>query len=490
MASLFAKKKRKRQRPEKAVPSTESAPVESCAGIVEAGESEEGETDATFKSVGLCDWLLQSCTAMGFKRPTPVQKHCIPPILEGRDVIGCAETGSGKTAAFALPILHKLSKDPYGVYAVVLTPTRELAVQLSEQFGAFGALMGLRHVVVIGGMSMLEQGVELDSRPHIVIATPGRLRDHLQGPQPPYLNSCRFLVLDEADRLLSMGFESELRVITAALPKERQTLLFSATMTRNLEVTKALALNRAVEYDLTKNATVPATLTEQYLFMPAPMKLCFLVQLLRVLGGSVLWGEEAEHEDEDEGGPQGAQSVIVFVGSCKGCNELSETLLQLKFDCVCLHSMMTQPRRLAALGKFKSSLARIMVTTDVAGRGLDIPDVDLVVNYNMPRVATDYVHRVGRTARAGKRGTAVSLVSQYEVDLVHNVEEYTSNKLQLCEAVKEEEVLKIMNAVNKASRTAKVNMQEQGFDEQSEKVQERRKRDKAKRRRKREKEAS
>ncbi|CAM9998333.1 unnamed protein product [Scytosiphon promiscuus] len=459
------------------------------------------EEEATFESLGLCDWLLTSCKAMGFRRPTPVQRHCIPAVLEGKDVLGCAETGSGKTAAFALPILHELSKDPYGVFAVVLTPTRELAVQISEQFGALGALMGLRHTVVIGGVGLLEQSLELAGRPHVVVATPGRLRDHLQGPAAPALAKCRYLVLDEADRLLAPTFQGELRCIAEALPESRQTLLFSATMTENLEALESLALTNPVKYDLTKKATVPATLTQQYLFMPQQMKTCFVVQTLNMLASDNLWsdpedrktkkerggasgsgggGQGGFHDDGDAEGQEGggaadgkARSVMIFVSKCRKCQELSETLLELGVDCTPLHSLLGQRRRTAALGKFKSQQTKVLVSTDVASRGLDIPAVDLVINFDVPRVATDYVHRVGRTARAGRRGRAISLVSQYDIELVHNIEQYTGTPLGLCPEVVEDDVLKLLNQVAKASRVAKMRLMEQGFDERESNIKDR-----------------
>eukprot|EP00903_Cladosiphon_okamuranus_P019681 g18087.t1 len=463
-----------------------------AATAVTAGDLSEEQ--ATFESLGLCDWLLTSCKAMGFRRPTPVQNHCIPAILKGKDVLGCAETGSGKTAAFALPILHELSKDPYGVFAVVLTPTRELAVQISEQFGALGALMGLRHTVVIGGVGSLEQSLELAGRPHVVVATPGRLRDHLQGPAAPALAKCRYLVLDEADRLLAPTFQGELRCIAEALPSSRQTLLFSATMTSNLQELESLALTNPVKYDLTKKATIPATLTQQYLFMPQQMKTCFVVQTLNMLASDNLWSDPEDRKtrrnngrggggglkDEqqaaelgEEGGDGRARSVMIFVSKCRKCQELSETLLELGVDCTPLHSLLGQRRRTAALGKFKSQQTKVLVSTDVASRGLDIPAVDLVINFDVPRVATDYVHRVGRTARAGRRGRAISLVSQYDIELVHNIERYTGTPLGLCPEVEENDVLKLLNQVAKASRVAKMRLMEQGFDERESSIKDR-----------------
>eukprot|EP00752_Nemacystus_decipiens_P017757 g15920.t1 len=472
-----------------------------AAATTAVAAGELSEELATFESLGLCDWLLTACKAMGFRRPTPVQSHCIPAILKGKDVLGCAETGSGKTAAFALPILHELSKDPYGVFAVVLTPTRELAVQISEQFGALGALMGLRHTVVIGGVGLLEQSLELSGRPHVVVATPGRLRDHLQGPAAPALAKCRYLVLDEADRLLAPTFQGELRVIAEALPSSRQTLLFSATMTSNLQALESLALTNPVKYDLTKKATIPATLTQQYLFMPQQMKTCFVVQTLSMLASDNLWSdpedrktgrsrgggggagssrdEQQQAELEEDGGDGRARSVMIFVSKCRKCQELSETLLELGVDCTPLHSLLGQRRRTAALGKFKSQQTKVLVSTDVASRGLDIPAVDLVINFDVPRVATDYVHRVGRTARAGRRGRAVSLVSQYDIELVHNIEQYTGTPLSLCPEVQEDDVLKLLNQVAKASRVAKMRLMEQGFDERESSIKDRNNRQRA-----------
>jgi ATP-dependent RNA helicase DDX49/DBP8 len=225
MATLFGKKhkSRKRVRQEDALA---SANEDKAPGREQAQHEEQSlaqahkkpaaivdeDVDAqpaarSFQELGLCSWICDSCTAMGFKRPTPVQSTCIPAIIAGKDVLACAETGSGKTAAFALPILHKLSQDPYGVFAVVLTPTRELALQIAEQFEALGTPMGLRYELVIGGVNMMRQSLALKERPHVIIATPGRLRHHLEGPDPPDLSKVKFLVLDEADRLLTIGFQ-------------------------------------------------------------------------------------------------------------------------------------------------------------------------------------------------------------------------------------------------------------------------------------------
>ena len=238
--------------------------------------------------------MCDSVSAMGYRMPTPVQAECIPAILAGHDVIGCAETGSGKTAAFALPILQHLSQDPFGIFAIVLTPTRELAMQISEQFAAFGAAIGLRQTLIIGGENMTEQSLALKRLPHIVIATPGRLRHHLEGPDPPSLARTPYLVLDEADRLLSRGFSSELDTIISAMSStKRKTFLFSATMTESLAEVEKLAMKETLRFDLTTEGRIPAQLEHQYLFMPERVKVTYLVGVSQQdIEKASIWGRQ------------------------------------------------------------------------------------------------------------------------------------------------------------------------------------------------------
>jgi ATP-dependent RNA helicase DDX49/DBP8 len=419
--------------------------------LISQPQSSEVTEALSFSDLGVCDWLCNSALAMGFRRPTDIQKACIPAIINGKDVMGCAETGSGKTAAFAVPILHHLSSDPYGIFAVVLTPTRELALQISEQFSALGAPLGLKVCLVIGGANMMQQASMLAKRPHIVIATPGRLRHHLEGPDPPNLSRAMYLVLDEADRLLSTGFESELKIIINSMHKNRKTLLFSATLTETLSELESLASINTIRYDLTLKNKLPTKLLQQYLFMPSQVKLCYLVAVLKNII-SLQESDSPIDDDLDNNTEQqkiinalleetqskrkkikketrdkpnkgmskkalykSAINIMIFVGTCKKCQEVNELLLELGFDCVALHSMMSQARRLASLGKFKSHVCRILVATDVASRGLDIPQLELVINLDLPKVTSDYIHRVGRTARAGKNGRSLSLVTEHDV---------------------------------------------------------------------------
>jgi ATP-dependent RNA helicase DDX49/DBP8 len=406
-----------------------------------------------FLGLGLAPWLADTCKQMGYRSPTSIQCQCIPYILKGEDVVGRAQTGSGKTAAFALPILSKLSGDPYGIFALVLTPTRELAFQIDEQFRAFGTRMQLKTAVVVGGLGNLDQLQALADRPHVVIATPGRLAWHIRNGAEVPLDEASFLVLDEADRLFEDCFAPDLAVISEALPPigQRQTLLFSATMTKAVMDFQKMTLNNAryAEVHSEKDAIV-ASLDQRYILIPQAVKECYLVHLLSM----PIW-EDA--------------SIIIFTATCKGAEILNLLLTELEIECVTLHSKKTQPRRLAALGKFRGGKTNILVATDVASRGLDIPSVKLVVNYDVPRMTDDYVHRVGRTARAGRGGLALTFVSQYDVAIFKSIEEHVGQQMEEYKEMEEKDVLSNLGKVSAAARMAKV--RGQSFDLTTRKVE-------------------
>ncbi|XP_075513814.1 DEAD-box ATP-dependent RNA helicase 36 [Primulina tabacum] len=438
-------------------PPKPSSPV--TAATIEAPKSFEKELNpdptpahVTFSDLGLAEWAVKTCKELGMKRPTPVQQHCVPKILSGQDVMGLAQTGSGKTAAFALPILHRLAEDPYGVFALVVTPTRELAYQLAEQFRAFGSGLGLRVAVVVGGMDMINQAQALIQRPHVVIATPGRIKVLIeQNPDdiPAVFSKAKFLVLDEADRVLGVNFEAELRVIFQCLPKNRQTLLFSATMTSNLQTLLELSANKAYFYAAYEGLKTVESLRQQYIFIPKNVKDVYLLHVLKKM-------EEMS-----------VRSAIIFVSTCRSCELLSLLLEQLEFEVAALHSFKSQSSRLSALHKFKSGRVPLLIATDIANRGLDIPTVDLVLNYDVPRYPEDYVHRVGRTARAGRGGLALSFITQNDVDLVQEIEAVIGKQLEKfgCE---EKEVLEDnITKVYKARRVATMRMMDDGFDEKA-----------------------
>ena len=388
----------------------------------------------------------------------------------------------GKTAAFALPMLNELSEDPYGIFGVVLTPTRELAMQIAEQFSAFGVAISLKIALIIGGNSIVDQAVELSRRPHIIIATPGRLRHHIMSAEPPVFRMTRYLVLDEADRLLSAGFESDLEVIFNALPKTRNTLLFSATLTDSLEQLSHFVAADTLRFDLTSEQKIPDSLLQQYLFVPAQVKLCYLVGVLKRLvrlemekkemlegvGTNDVQkkkGDRKKSEDSKSILKLKESSVIIFASSCKRCQEICELLEELNFDCVSLHGLMTQTNRTSSLARFKSKQCTILVATDVASRGLDIPQVDTVINYDLPKIAVDYVHRVGRTARAGRSGRSLSLITPHDIELLHSIEQYIDKKLVASDEISEDDVVPLLNSVAKAVKVSSMKLMEAGFDD-------------------------
>nr|GMC61495.1 DEAD-box ATP-dependent RNA helicase 36 [Ipomoea batatas] len=452
---LFSRNKKRSHKPKT---TNSAADPPSTAAADQNPKKLDKETDSnptasnhiSFSDLGLAEWALQTCKELGMKKPTPVQRHCIPRILAGQDVLGIAQTGSGKTAAFALPLLHLLAQDPYGVFALVVTPTRELAYQLAEQFRALGSCLNLRCVEVVGGMDSINQAKTLMRRPHVVIATPGRIKTLLQqNPDiPSIFSKTKFLVLDEADRVLDVGFEEELKVIFQCLPKNRQTLLFSATMTSELQTLLELSVNKAYFYEAYEGFKTVESLKQQYLLTPSNIK---EVSLYCVL---------SKMED------MGIRSAIVFVSTCRTCHFLSLLLEELDLEAAALHSFKSQSLRLSALHKFKSGKVPILLATDVASRGLDIPTVDLVINYDLPRFPRDYVHRVGRTARAGRGGLAASIVTEYDVELLHEIEAVLGKQLEEFEC-KDKDSNDNITKVFKARRVAIMKMMDDGFEEKA-----------------------
>lgn len=385
----------------------------------------------SFAELGLEPYLVRALGSLSISLPTEVQTACIPPVLSGLDCIASAQTGSGKTLAFGLPILQHLSQDPYGIFAVVLTPTRELAFQIHDQFKAIGISGGLalQSMVVVGGLDMMEQAAALRKRPHVVVATPGRLADLLQNCSAGEwdLSRIKYLVLDEADRLLAPSFAHELGLLLKAMSVHRQTLLFTATMTEailKLRDRPTAPGKKKPFVHLSENMiTTPKTLQQRYLFIPSTVRDLYLFYLLTHVP-SLLDIHSALKRKSDSEYPerQGLCQAIVFISRCKSAQHLSYTLSELDIPNAPLHSHLTQKERLASLASFRASSVPLLVATDVGARGLDIPEVDLVINWDLPREPDDYVHRVGRTARAGKTGTAVSIVTEGDVDLLHAIE--------------------------------------------------------------------
>ncbi|KAJ2960646.1 hypothetical protein NQZ79_g4004 [Umbelopsis isabellina] len=429
--------------------------------------------DTTFENLGLSSWLVDALSSLSIRKPSEIQKACVPAILSGKDVIGGAKTGSGKTAAFALPILQKLSEDPYGIFALVLTPTRysrydiefsfiwtayqsiffrELAFQIAEQFRVLGRGVNVKETVVVGGLDMMQQALDLSRRPHVVIATPGRLRDHIQSSSGAAdLKRIKYLVMDEADRLLSDTFTEDLEVIFNNIPEKRQTLLFTATMTDSI-----LALSDAEEdpkkrpflYQCDTSISTVSTLDQSYVFVPSHVREVYLVHVLR---------------SEDFAG----KSVIIFCGRCRTAEMITVMLKELGIRCTALHSDMSQQQRLDSLGKFRAEVIDVLVATDVGSRGLDIPTVQLVLNYDIPRDPTDYIHRVGRTARAGRDGQALSIITERDVQLVHNIEAKINKQMEEYK-INENKILEELSEVTTAKRVARMHLHDTNFGERRE----------------------
>jgi len=407
----------------------------------------------SFKELGISTWLCSTCTEMGIRRPTDIQKLAIPQIKKGENVIARAKTGSGKTAAFGLPIIDSLSMDPYGIYAYVLTPTRELAFQIAEQLSAFGSSINIRVQVVVGGTDIVKEATSLSKAPHIVVSTPGRLAAHTRDKVDIKVKHLQYLVLDEADRLFDPSFTADLDTIFASLPapKHRQTLFFSATLTESIKERAGKLCGtdpKYIEIDGEEKAHTVSQLKQGYVFIPQALKETYLAHILQ------------QHE---------GKSIIIFTTTCGGCELIEQILTQLEMDCESLHSGKNQARRLASLAKFRGGQKQILVATDVASRGLDIPQVALVINFDLPRVCEDYVHRVGRTARAGRGGLAVSFVSQYDVKLFLRIEEHIKVKVGKYE-VSEEKAMELVKVVAEAKRMAKLRLEEFEMRDESGKI--------------------
>ncbi|KAI5817687.1 P-loop containing nucleoside triphosphate hydrolase protein [Pyronema omphalodes] len=411
-----------------------------------------------FTNLGVDKWLVDSLRAMAIRKPTPIQAACIEPILNGQDCIGGSRTGSGKTVAFAVPILQTWARDPFGIFAVVLTPTRELALQIAEQFTAIGAPQGLKICLLIGGVDMRTQALQLATRPHIVIATPGRMADHIRSSGEDTicgLRRVKMVVLDEADRMLSETFADDLAECLEVLPPAgtagRQTLLFTATMTDEVKMLKEMETREGrrkvfvCEVD-TDKAAIPPTLKQKFLLINSFAKEAYLHTLLSTPGNE-------------------KKSTIIFTNRTDTANLLLHILKSLEHRVTALHSSLPQSERISSLERFRASYARILVATDVASRGLDIPAVELVINYDVPRDPDDYIHRVGRTARAGKAGEAITIMGERDVALIESIEARTGKKLDKYEdepgvSLEGRVVRETLQLVSEKKRMAKLDIDE------------------------------
>ena len=372
----------------------------------------------SFSELSLAEPLARAVAEMGYESMTPIQAEAIPVVLEGRDVMGAAQTGTGKTAAFSLPLLQRLLKHEtssasparHPVRALVLLPTRELAVQVAQQVELYAKYTLLRSTVVFGGMDMKPQTLELKRGVEVLVATPGRLLDHIEAKNA-VLNQVEYVVLDEADRMLDIGFLPDLQRILSFLPKQRTTLLFSATFSQEIKRLASSYLRDPVTIEVARSNAAASTVEQHFYSVTDDDKRRALHQVLK---------------------SRGLKQAFVFVNSKLGCARLARSLEREGLKTTALHGDKSQDERLKALEAFKSGDVDLLVCTDVAARGLDIKDVPAVFNFDIPFNAEDYIHRIGRTGRAGASGLAVSFAGgKNDVRLVSDIEKLLGSKIDL-----------------------------------------------------------
>ena len=412
----------------------------------------------SFTELGLDKWLLKNISYLKYESPTLIQEKIIPEILKRKSVIGISKTGTGKTASFCLPLINILSKDPLSLFSIILEPTRELAIQVLEKLKIYSQGFNLRVELIIGGEDYTNQIIKLDYYPHIIIATPGRLNSLLENNSIKLVNNLQFLILDEFDQLLDNNIKNEIFDILKYLPNNRKTLLFSATMNNNINELNLLKgendkddfyiFNFNDEEKENNIIQINKELTQNYILLPQKLKENYLIYLLR--------------------NNYKYNSIIIFTNTHKQCNFLYNLCKLFELKISELHSKMRQRERIENLNKFKASLNRILISTDLASRGLDIPIVDLIINFDLPRNPNDYIHRVGRTARIGKKGFCLNFVSQYDIDLILSIEKKINSTIQEI-FIDDDDIMSEISLVSQAVKICKMKIYESGFEEKNKK---------------------
>jgi ATP-dependent RNA helicase RhlE len=360
----------------------------------------------SFEKLNLIDPILKSLKAEGYTTPTPIQEQSIPVLLEGRDLLGCAQTGTGKTAAFAIPILQLLHQDelfkkaPAGIKVLILTPTRELAIQIGESFAAYGKLLRIRHTVIFGGVPQRSQTDALRAGVDILIATPGRLLD-LMDQRYVKLEHIKMLVLDEADRMLDMGFIHDVKKVIARVPAKRQTIFFSATMPPEISKLANTILTNPVRVEVTPPSSTANTVKQELYFVEKNDKRSLLLHLLK--------GEAIN-------------TALVFTRTKHGADRVVKDLTRAGVVAEAIHGNKSQNARQRALSNFKAQKTRVLVATDIAARGIDIDELSHVINFELPNVPETYVHRIGRTGRAGASGISISFCDAEEKAYLRDIQ--------------------------------------------------------------------
>ena len=366
----------------------------------------------TFTELNISEPILKALLTKGYQTPTPIQQKAIPVALDGKDLLGIAQTGTGKTAAFAIPIIQMLNeaqvkKARREIKALILTPTRELAIQIDECFENYCQYTNLRHAVIFGGVNQRPQVDQLKRGVDILTATPGRLLD-LIAQKHISLNGITHFVLDEADRMLDMGFIHDIKRLLPLLPKQKQTLFFSATMPNAIAKLSRSILSKPVRVEVTPASSAVDTVDQHLYFVEKSLKSKLLFTVL----------QKAQ-----------SKSVLVFSRTKHGADRIARVLNKKGIGCEAIHGNKSQNARQRALTNFKSGKTRVIIATDIAARGIDIADLEMVINYDLPDVAETYVHRIGRTGRAGKSGTALSFCAPNERMMVKDIQKLTGKKL-------------------------------------------------------------
>ena len=371
----------------------------------------------SFKNLNLIEPILKALETEGYTTPTPIQEQGIPVVLEGKDLLGCAQTGTGKTAAFAIPILQNLynnkheEKGAWNIKALVLTPTRELAIQIDESFAAYGKNTGLKHLVVFGGVSQYHQTNALRRGVDILIATPGRLLDLIE-QRFISLQHIQTFVLDEADRMLDMGFINDVRKIIAKLPAKRQTLFFSATMPAEISSLSKSILTNPVRIEVTPVSSTAEKVEQAVYFVEKNDKRSLLIHLLK---------------------DPAIKSALVFARTKYGADKIAKELYRANIKVDAIHGNKSQAARQKALSDFKNGKIRVLVATDIAARGIDVDDLSHVINFELPNIAETYVHRIGRTGRAGLSGIALSFCDVEEREFLRDINKLITNNIPVIE---------------------------------------------------------
>lgn len=371
----------------------------------------------SFEKLNLIEPILQALKKEGYTQPTPIQAQAIPMLLERRDLLGCAQTGTGKTAAFAIPILQTLHQDelykkaPAGIKTLILTPTRELAIQIGESFTAYGRYLRLSHTVVFGGVSQKPQTDALRAGVDILIATPGRLLD-LMNQRYVRLDQIKIFVLDEADRMLDMGFIHDVRKVIAALPTKRQTVLFSATMPREIAQLADSILHQPVRVEVTPVSSTANRIQQSVYFVDKKNKKSLLLEVLS---------------------DRSIVTALVFTRTKHGADRVSRELNKAGIHAEAIHGDKSQQARQRALSNFKAQKTRVLVATDIAARGIDVEELSTVINYELPNVPETYVHRIGRTGRAGASGQSISFCDFDEKEYLRDIQKLIGNPVPVVE---------------------------------------------------------